>query len=151
MRVYLMDLKIVIAMIAGCLAGVAALAGCQSRSVPIQIVDDRHAQTNRYSCIDLSEEDLQYGLGRVLSGLAQKVGPFETEALVKNYTPLIREGLYRSGFCRVQKLSINGVTVDLDIYFRTDESPAALYMEAYLGSNLEPALCLVNHYSINAY
>ncbi len=82
--------------------------------------------------------------------IEQKLGPVDYTSIIKDYLPLIRQGLYYSGYSSMRKLNINGSTVDIDIYFRADETPPALNIEAFIEGGLEPTFTMVNHYYVQA-
>jgi len=99
---------------------VFSVIGCErGNMITIQITDDRSINPSNYSRIEIPQEHLESGLRELLKKMSEQMGPIEVEAIVQNYSPIVQEGLYRSGYCSIQKLNINGSTVDIDVYFRT--------------------------------
>lgn len=103
---------------------------------------------DRYGRIDIQQTEIAGGLRQVFVRLDQRFGPFDYETIIQDYTPLICQGLGRDGFCRVQRLNLNGVTVDMDIFFQIDRSPAALIIDTFIEGDELPAFSMVNGYHI---
>ena len=121
-------------------------SGCypSTRSYPITAV--RTIQLNHYEPIDIKQNDLEQGLRQMLLQLDRDHGPIDIETVVRQYSPAIRRGLYISGYASVQKLSFNGTMVDLDVFFRTDQTIPALYIDVYLQSQATPTYRIANPY-----
>ena len=123
------------------------LPGCQTpKTPPITVADHRQIMVTHYSRIDIQEEDLAQGLEELFGQLVPRLGPIQVEPIVKDYVPMIRQALYRTGYCSVQKLNINGTTVDIDVYFRTDQTQPILTIDAYLEGAVTPSYTVLNRY-----
>ena len=121
--------------------------GCErGNTITIQITDYRAINPTNYSRIEIPQEHLASGLRELLQKMSEQMGPIEVEAIVQNYSPIVQEGLYRSGYCSIQKLNINGSTVDIDVYFRTGVTQPVLIIEAYLQGGVRPSYSVANHY-----
>jgi hypothetical protein len=120
--------------------------GCETQPVIIQGSSDPSPQ---YGCIDIPEEYIAAGLGELCQRLSQSLGSVNPEPVIRNYAAQVRQGLYQSGVCSLQKLNINGATVDINVYFLPDRKPPTLRMEAYANGNAEPQAILASHYFIN--
>ena len=124
-----------------------SVIGCESTdTIPIQITDYRSINPKHYSRIEVPQVHLESGLRELLKKMSEQMGPIEAEAIVQNYSPIVQEGLYRSGYCSIQKLNINGSTVDIDVYFRTKGAQPVLIIEAYLQGGVRPSFSVSNHY-----
>jgi hypothetical protein len=124
-------------------------AGCSKPAVPITVVDQRKEMMKKCSRIDIEKECVEQGLGQLFSRIAEKYGPFESEAIIRDYTPLIQQGLYFNGFCMIQNLNINGETFDIDIFFLTEQNPSSLNLVAFVKGNANPVISLSNRYYVS--
>jgi len=112
----------------------------------------QHSQIEGYSrVIGIPQGDIAYGLTRIFENLAQKYGPFEYEPMVKDYTPMVYRGLYERGYCRIQQLSINDVIVDIDIYFRVDQTPHVMIMDVFTQGSSQPSFSIANQYYLASH
>ena len=127
-----------------------SLTGCRSNNhpVPVSVTDYRRHSARNYGRIDVSKYALEQGLKEVFEQMQQRFGPFDYEPIIKDYSPLIRQGLYQSGFCSIQHLNIAGATIDIDIFFRVDQPQPSMNMEVFIDGQLEPTFGLVNPYYI---
>ena len=127
-------------------------AGCRSsdHSVPISVTDHRRVRAGNYGRIDLTQQQLTKGLTQVFKQMEQRYGPFGYRSIVRDYVPLIRQGLYTSGYCSLQKLHILDKTVDIDIYFRVNQPQPTLYVDVLIDGQIEPAFGLANAYYVAA-
>ena len=126
---------------------VFTVIGCnRGNMITIQITDQRSIKPTNYSRIEIPQEHLAAGLRELLKKMSEQMGPIQVESIVQNYTPIVQEGLYRSGYCSIQKLNINGSTVDIDVYFRTGTTQPVLIIEAYLQGGVRPSFSVANHY-----
>ncbi len=120
--------------------------GCQERKpAMVAIIEQRHP--HRFDRVDLPEDYVQEGLRQVFDQLAKKYGPFHSEGLIKDYSPLILQGLRHNGICSIQKLNIQGNTVDVDIYFIGEPKPARLVLQTYLNGQLNPEITLASNFT----
>jgi|GEM_PF-2837994 len=126
------------------------LLGCgrssSQKAVPITGVSQRSQIGGYGRVIGIPQSDIAQDLTRIFENLSQKYGSFEYEPMVKDYTPMIYRGLYESGYCRIQKLRVNDVIVDIDIYFRVDQDPPAMIMDVFTQDSAHPAFSLANQY-----
>ena len=126
---------------------VFTVIGCETgNTITIQVTDQRSINPTNYSRIEIPQEHLEAGLSELLRKMSEQLGPIESESIIQNYSPIIQEGLYRSGYCSIQKLNINGSTVDIDVYFRTGKTQPVLIIDAYLQGGLRPSYSVANHY-----
>jgi hypothetical protein len=124
--------------------------GCQKSSLPISVVDHRQAVMKKCSRIDIESESIEQGLRELFTQIAEQYGPFDSEPIIQDYTPLIQHGLYLNGFCSIQNLKINAVIFDIDIFFLTERTPSSLNIVAFQQGNSHPVLSLSNHYYVQA-
>ena len=123
------------------------LAGCETqKTLPMGVPDHRQILVARYSRIDIQREDLAQGLHELFDQLVPRLGLIQIEPIVKDYSPMIRQALSRRVYCSVQKLNINGTPVDIDIYFRTDQTQPILTIDAYLEGSASPYYTVLNRY-----
>ena len=124
--------------------------GCNlgSHSVPIKNIYPKDLDPSRLGRIDIPPEDLALGLNRAFQRLSTQLGVIDYQPIVQDYVPLIRTSLYKSGFCGIRRLNLNGATVDMDISFLIDQTPAALRIDVFIDGNTQPAFSLVNRYNI---
>lgn len=122
-----------------------------TRTLPIRVSDQRQilVDSSEYGRIDIGIDDLKAGLRDIFAQVAQKTGPIDAEPIIMDYTPIIRQALYNTGYCSIQKLNINDRTVDIDVYFRTNQTQPALTIDAYLDGEITPAFSVVNQYYIS--
>ena len=126
---------------------VFTVIGCEGGNrITIQITDQRSIKPTNYSRIEIPQAHLEAGLRELLKKMSEEMGPIEVESIVQNYSQIVQEGLYRSGYCSIQKLNINGSTVDIDVYFRTGSTQPVLIIEAYLEGGIRPSYSVANHY-----
>ena len=127
--------------------GVLLVMGCErGNTITIQITDYRAINPTHFSRIEIPQEHLATGLRELLKKMSEEMGPIEVEMIVQNYSQIVQEGLQRSGYCSIQKLNINGMTVDIDAYFRTKDTQPVLIIEAYLQGGVRPSFSVSNHY-----
>ncbi len=125
---------------------------CQKPTHPIPIATVNHLTPDpaRLGRIDLPQQDLETGLTSTFQRLTQQIGSLDYDNLVKNYAPLVRKSLYNNGFCGIRRLYLNGATIDLDIYFLVDKSPASLNIDVYIDGSTTPSFTLSNKYLVSA-
>ena len=127
------------------------LSSCQKPTHPIPIaVNHLTPDPERLGRIDLPQKDLELGLNQTFQRLAQQIGDLDYQPMVKDYAPLVRKSLYHNGFCGIRRLNLNGVTIDLDIYFLVDKTPATLNIDVYIDGSTSPVFTLTNKYLISA-
>jgi hypothetical protein len=102
-----------------------------------------------YGRIDIPESYLANGLGELCLQLSQTCGPVNVDLITKTYSPQIRRNLFYHGFCTLQKLNINGSTVDINIFFLPDTQPPTLRMEGYVNGSGQPQAVLSSHYTVS--
>lgn len=128
---------------------VAVLPGCnRPDGVPITIVDQRQTIMQKCSRIDIDQECVEEGLGQLFTRMAETYGPFESEPLIRDYAPMIQQGLYRHGFCSIENLHIHGQTFDIDIFFLAEPNPSSLNLAAFVKGQLYPVISLANRYYV---
>ncbi len=103
-----------------------------------------------YGRIDIKEEDLNLGMAELFVNLSKELGPIHYDPIIKDYAPMIQQALYNSGYCSIQKLNINGTTVDIDVYFKTDQPQPMLTIEAYLNGASQPIHVVTNQFYMTA-
>ena len=120
--------------------------------LPIEVSDYRAVSmpSGGYGRIEISTDDLEQGMTEILAQMAQRTGPIHVEPIVKDYTPVIQQALYNTGYCSIQKLNINNFTVDIDVYFSDSQPYPALMIKAFLNGEVEPAFTVVNRYYVSA-
>jgi len=140
-------MKIVSSVIAG-ISGMFLAAGCaEKKPAMVTIVEQRHP--HRFDRVDLPEDYVQEGLRQMFGQLAKRYGEFDSEALIKDYSPLIQQGLRHNGICSIQRLNIQGNTVDVDIYFIGEPKPARLVLQTYLNGQLKPEVTLASNFTFH--
>ena len=125
------------------------LCGCNSpmsRNRDYPINDHRSVTPYGYQRVEISKADIAQGLRRIFIQFSQDFGPFNAEPIIRDYTPVIRNALYRSGYCSIQKLEINDVITDIDIYFRSDDLQPTLTINTYLHGAQAPSYSVKNQY-----
>lgn len=128
-------------------------SGCANRApggIPVVQINQWPLYARQYGPVDISEEDLAEGLGEAFDKMSDRLGPINSEPIIRDYIPLIRKGLYENGYCRIQRLNINGSTVDMDIKFMVREVPVQLRIDVYLDGSAKPALMVANNYYVLA-
>ena len=125
---------------------------CQQQIHPIPLIPVNHItpEPARLGRIDLPQKDLESGLTSTFQRLSQQIGPLDYQPIVQNYAPLVRKSLYNNGFCGIRRLNLNGVTIDLDIYFLIDITPATLNIDVYLDGSTRPTFTLTNKYLVSS-
>ena len=101
-----------------------AMVGCSVNRQPIPVSLNSHQSVagRQFGRIDMEEEELAAGLNSAFYQLTQQVGPFDYEPVVKNHLPAVRKGLWSRGHARIRRLSVNGNTIDVNVYFLVDQS-----------------------------
>jgi len=118
--------------------------------VPIRISDNRTVTMKDYGRVNIPEKELAKGLRDVFKQMEKQFGPIQYEPIIKDYVPFVRQGLHDCGFCSIQQLNINGVTIDIDISFRVDSPQPALNIAVFANGKLAPEYGLVNPYFVAA-
>jgi len=127
-------------------------SACQNQTHPIPIATINHLtpEPSRLGRIDLPQQDLELGLTQTFQRLTEQIGSLDYEPIVQNYAPLVRKSLYNNGFCGIRRLNLNGATIDLDIYFLIDKTPATLNIDVYIDGSTRPTFTLTNKYLASA-
>ena len=99
-----------------------------------------------YTRVEIDQTELAQALRSALQQMAQNNGSFDPEPIINDYLVLIRQGLYYNGFCRVNRLTVNNISVDIETYFRADQNPASLHVDIYTNGQYQPNFSVVNHY-----
>ncbi len=126
------------------------LFGCAVDPHPYPISQTRVAASAQYSRIDIDQSDVEDGLHALLLQFSRDHGVVASDPIVKDYAPVVKNALYRTGYCSIQKLQINNVMMDIDVYFRTDLDMPALFIEAYLSGSAAPSYRIMNQYYMTA-
>jgi len=100
--------------------------------------------------LEIPAEDLEAGLRSLFEELGQQVGPYDYGPVIKDYAPSLRQGLYYYGYGGIERLNVNGSTVDIYVYFRVDIEPAVLMIDAFVEGRGEPIITLANRYYVQA-
>lgn len=124
------------------IGGFVLAGGCSQNELQVSKLD----KTAEYGRLEVDERELSAGLAELLGRLAGDVGSFDQQALMARYLNPVRQGLAQRGYCQIRNLHINQSLVKLDIFFRVDQSPAALTLAAYIDGKATPAQMLVNRY-----
>jgi len=125
--------------------------GCSVNRQPIPVSLNSHQSVagSQFGRIDMDEKELAAGLNSAFYQLSQQVGPFDYEPVVKNHLPAVRKGLWTQGHARIRRLSVNGNTVDVNVYFLVDQSPATLHIDTFLNGDVRPLFTMVNQYYVS--
>ncbi len=99
-----------------------------------------------YARINIETQDLQQGMERMFFQIQSRLGPVDSEVIIRDHLESIRRDLYHTGFSRIRNLYINGTYVDIDIYFCDDIAPARLTLDARFDGEYQPRLSQVNCY-----
>ncbi|MBN1845126.1 MAG: hypothetical protein JW810_05545 [Sedimentisphaerales bacterium] len=117
----------------------------------ITTIDQRQLGAGQIARIDIPAEELEAGLLELFRRIELQVGSIENpRPIIQDYLPMVREGLYYSGYSSIRRLQLNRCTVDVDIYFRIDAEPPVLQIDAYLDGSPQPAITLANYYHVQA-
>jgi len=127
-----------------------SFGGCSSSRTEYQVTTNRRVATTDYQRIEIPPEVLGQGLRELFRQFSEQHGYVNSERIIKDYTPIIREALYRTGYCSVQKLNLNDVSVDIDVYFHTEQALPELTIDAFLQGATTPAYRVSNHYYVTA-
>ena len=132
------------------LVTLGAVCGCTGRRQSVITVGSTAEQSDnmasRYGRVEIPQSELASGLRSVFAQMSHAYGPIDPEPVIRDYVASIEDALEQRGYCQIKKLSINGLTVDLDIYFLVDESPARLNIDAFVEGSLKPTFRSVNRY-----
>jgi len=117
--------------------GVALLSGCQPSSPVV----------NRPVCdrVDISEEEIGKVLQELFAKMQDSFGTVPSEPILKDYAALIKQSLYHNGWCRLQKLRINGIVCDVQVYF-VMKQPGEIHAELFRGPGLPSQYHVVKYY-----
>jgi hypothetical protein len=126
------------------------LAGCATNAQEYPVTANRKVATTDYQRIEIPPEALGQGLRELFRQFSEHHGYVNSEPIIKDYTPIIRDALYRTGYCSVQKLNLNDVSVDIDVYFHTEQALPELTIDAFLQGAATPAYRVSNHYYVTA-
>ena len=132
-------------------ATLGAVWGCTGPRQPTIAVGSTAEQSDSaarppYGRVEIPQGELANGLRSLFAQMSHAYGPIDPEPVIRDYVALIEDALEQRGYCQIKKLSINGLTVDLDIYFLVDESPARLNIDAFVEGSLKPTFRSVNRY-----
>ena len=127
-------------------------SACQKQTHPIPLATVSHLtpDPSRLGRIDLPQQDLEIGLTHTFQRLTEQIGALDYKPIVQNYAPLVRKSLYNTGFCGIRRLNLNGATIDLDIYFLIDKTPATLNIDVYIDGSTRPIFTLKNKYLVSS-
>ena len=125
--------------------------GCSvnRQPIPVSLNSNQSVADRQFGRIDMNEEELTAGLNSAFYQLSHQVGPFDYEPIVKNHLPAIRKGLWAQGHARIRRLSVNGNTIDVNVYFLVDQSPATLHIDTFLNGDPRPMFTMVNQYYVS--
>ncbi len=126
------------------------LAGCSHTANEYPVTANRKVATMDYQRIEIPDQALGQGLRELFRQFSEDHGYVNSEPIIKDYTPIIRVALYRTGYCSVQKLHVNDVSIDIDVYFHTEQALPELTIDAFLHGAATPAYRVSNHYYVTA-
>jgi|GEM_PF-5852095 len=139
---------ILIWQVTGCTSTLYTPSNNNQNSLPIEVSDYRAKKTN-YAKVDITTQDVAEGLKQLCTEMEQKIGRFDSESLILDYTPVIKKDVYSKGFSVITHLGINGTDVTIEAYFTVKGMQPAFTIRSYFNNSNQPQFQVTNHYYIS--